>query len=150
MEIIQKRFEIYKKIFIDFLLKYGSDRIRRYIFFKYIKHYNFEIRKGVYFDNLNKCKIGKNIFINYDCKFYTGYSKEDKNMIFLGENVYIGMNVIFICVSHLIGTEQKRAGKNVYKPIVVEQGSWIGGGEYNSSRSYYRKRMYYRCWKCCN
>lgn len=69
--------------------------------------------------------IGKRVFINRGCKFYAGYAENDDKMIFLGKNVWIGMNTMFICASHDIGNSKQRAGKIVYKPIKIEEGCWI-------------------------
>ena len=85
---------------------------------------NSEIRKNVFFDFPDNVKIEKNCFINRDVKFNVGYSKEAR--IVLSENVYIGCNVIFCCVSHEIGDSEKRAGRNIYKSIFVGKGVWIG------------------------
>lgn len=38
----------------------------------------------------------------------------------------MGPEVKFFCASHEIGSEEKRAGKTIYKSIVVEDGAWIG------------------------
>lgn len=83
-----------------------------------------EIRQQVFFDHPNQVFIGDNSFVNRGCEFHTGFNKDVK--IRIGQNVFIGMNVSFICVSHDIGDERKRAGSNVYKSITVEDGVWIG------------------------
>ncbi len=49
-------------------------------------------------------------------------------MIFLAENVWIGMNTMLICSSHNIGNSEQRAGEIIHKPIKIEKGCWIGGG----------------------
>ena len=85
---------------------------------------NLEIRKNVFMDIPDNVKFGKNCFINRDVKFNVGYSREAK--IELSENVYVGCNVIFSCVSHEIGNSEKRAGRNIYKSIFVGKGTWIG------------------------
>lgn len=118
---------ILKTMLFNFI-PYIPGRISKKIYSKYIGHSEFEIRRNVYFDSIDKCEIGKRIFINQGCKFYAGYAENDNKMIFLGENVWIGMNTMFICTSHNIGNSKQRAGEIVYKPIKVEEGVWIGGG----------------------
>lgn len=112
----------------NFLLYYAPGRIRRLIYKKYIGHEKFEIRRNVYFDRLDQCRIGRNVFVNHGCSFNVGFSEDDNISIVLEDNVKIGMNTIFICVSHTIGGRDKRAGEIIYGSIIVEQGVWIGGG----------------------
>lgn len=85
---------------------------------------NSEIRKNVFFDFLEQVKIGKNCFVNRGVEFHVGYSKN--TTIELAENVYVGCNTLFCCVSHEKGTSDKRAGKNAYKSIFIDKGVWIG------------------------
>ena len=85
---------------------------------------NSEIGKNVFFDSPECVNIGKNCFINRGVEFYIGFSKSAK--IELAENVYVGPNVLFCCVSHKRGNSDKRAGDNVYESIFVEKGVWIG------------------------
>lgn len=85
---------------------------------------NSEIRKNVFMDVPDNVKIGENCFINREVKFNVGFSK--KNKIELSDNVYVGCNVMFSCVSHEIGNSEKRAGRNIYKSIFVGKGAWIG------------------------
>lgn len=42
--------------------------------------------------------------------------------------MYIGPEVRFVCATHEIGDEIKRAGRNKYGSITVEEGVWIGAG----------------------
>lgn len=117
---------ILRKMLLDFS-QYIPGRISSKIYSKYIGHSEFEIRRNVYFDSINKCEIGKGVFINHGCKFYAGYSENDDKMIFLGENVWIGMNTMFICASHKLGNSKQRAGEIIHKSIKVADGCWIGG-----------------------
>lgn len=126
---------ILRKMLLD-LSQYIPGRISKKIYSKYIGHPEFEIRRNVYFDSIDKCEIGKRIFINQGCKFYAGYAENNNKMIFLGDNVWIGMNTMFICASHNIGNSKQRAGEIVHKPIKVKEGCWIGGGNYTTG-SYY-------------
>ncbi|OIH97603.1 DapH/DapD/GlmU-related protein [Curtobacterium sp. MCBA15_001] len=64
--------------------------------------------------------IGKGTFINYGC-FFDGSAP-----ITVGKNVRIGMQVLFVTGSHEIGSAEQRAGDEISRPIVVEDGAWIG------------------------
>jgi acetyltransferase-like isoleucine patch superfamily enzyme len=81
-----------------------------------------EIRAKCYFDSSN-ITIGDNSFVNYNCQFHTGVQG---SKIMIGENVFLGMNVTMICVSHEIGGPEQRAGKNQYADITIENGVWCG------------------------
>ncbi len=84
---------------------------------------NVRIRSGAEF-NLPNVEIGNNTFINYRRQFNTGWDGNAK--ITISENVYIAMDVSFICVSHEIGTSECRAGAGIYEDIFVGPGAWIG------------------------
>ena len=83
-----------------------------------------EIRRHCYFDRPKQVFIDEGSFINRNCQFHIGCN--DIETISLGRNVYVGMNVSFICVSHQIGKCDKRAGQNIYGSIKVNDGTWIG------------------------
>lgn len=85
---------------------------------------NVDIRRCVFFDKPERISIGDNSLINYGCSFHVGLS--DDSRIDIGNNVQIGMNCVFTCVTHKIGTEFQRAGKHIYQNIKVEDGTWIG------------------------
>lgn len=85
---------------------------------------NVDIRRCVYFDRPEQVFIGNNSLINYGSNFHIGYN--DKAQITIGENVQIGMNCTFSCVSHIIGDKTKRAGTHTYQSIIVEDGCRIG------------------------
>lgn len=59
-----------------------------------------DIRKGIYFDNINNVE--------------------------LGNNIYVGMNTNFICVTHMLGDTHQRAGENIYHNIEIGERTWIG------------------------
>ena len=48
--------------------------------------------------------------------------------IVIGSNCDIGPSVEFITGSHEVGTSLRRAGKGIAKPIVINDGCWIGAG----------------------
>lgn len=84
---------------------------------------NLRIARDCYFDNAKNVKFGKNVFINRLCQFHIGYSDAH---ITIGDSVWIGMDVSFICPTHEIGGEKQRAGKSEYRNITVGTGTWIG------------------------
>lgn len=88
-----------------------------------IKTVNTEIRPGCFF-NSEFVEIGSNCFINYFTQFHSGYDK--RGTITLGEKCFIGMNVNFCTISHEMGDNTQRAGENIYKPIIVGNGTWVG------------------------
>lgn len=62
--------------------------------------------------------IGKNVFINSDCKF------QDQGGIFIGDGVLIGHNVVLATLNHDISPEKRRG---MYpKPIKIGRNVWIG------------------------
>lgn len=78
------------------------------------------IRFGCKFDGDNKVIIKQDVFIN--CNIYFDCNER----ITIGENTFVGNDVAFITTSHDVGTQKQRAGKNIYLPIVVGEGCWIG------------------------
>lgn len=46
------------------ILPHLPGRVSKKIYCRYIGHSEFEIRRNVYFDSIDKCEIGKNVFIN--------------------------------------------------------------------------------------
>lgn len=62
--------------------------------------------------------IGKNVFINSDCKF------QDQGGIFIGDGVLIGHNVVLATLNHDMSPEKRRG---MYpKPIKIGKNVWIG------------------------
>lgn len=84
---------------------------RKYVFEKKIKV-------------LNSCKfhgpveIGDNVFFNYNV--------EMRSHTVIGNNVSIGPNTLIISDTHELGNEKKRAGKGIFKEIIIKDGCWIG------------------------
>lgn len=85
---------------------------------------NVEIRRLCFFDRPKQVFLVDGTFVNRYCQFHIGAN--DFVKIEIGKNVFIGMNVSFICISHQIGNLSKRAGQNIYESINVEDGVWIG------------------------
>jgi maltose O-acetyltransferase len=78
------------------------------------------LESPIFYGNLRNISIGNNSYI---CRgtFLDGYEK-----ISIGNNVSVAFQVTFITSTHELGTDQKRAGKTIGAPIVVEDGVWIG------------------------
>ena len=64
--------------------------------------------------------IGKGSTVNYGVFF------DNAAHIRIGGECDIGMQVMFCTSTHEFGDDQRRAGPAGGKPIVVENGSWIG------------------------
>ena len=79
---------------------------------------------GCKVDNPKLVYIGVGSDINRFCSFFTGKSSDSR--IIIKDNVMVGYYVKFICISHKIGNEKKRAGKTVYGSIIIQDGCWIG------------------------
>ncbi len=76
------------------------------------------VNPGLFF-RTNKVKIGAS-FVNNNCHF------ENSEMVEIGNNCHIAMDVLFCTDSHEIGSEQKRGGELYFSPIKVGNGCWIG------------------------
>jgi maltose O-acetyltransferase len=70
-----------------------------------------------------KLKVGRRSLIGFGCLFDNGA------LIELGDNVGVGMRVMFVTSTHDVGSSDCRAADPVYfKPITVGNGCWIGAG----------------------
>jgi acetyltransferase-like isoleucine patch superfamily enzyme len=63
--------------------------------------------------------VGKNIFINSDCKF------QDQGGIYIGDDVFIGHNVVLATLDHEIDPDKRGI---VPAPIRIGNKVWIGSG----------------------
>ena len=63
--------------------------------------------------------VGKNIFINSDCKF------QDQGGIVIGDDVFIGHNVVLATLDHEINPDKRGI---VPAPIRIGNKAWIGSG----------------------
>ncbi|MED3623269.1 acyltransferase [Neobacillus thermocopriae] len=88
-----------------------------------VKVGNASIRSNCYFSS-SRIEIGKNTFINSHCKFYS--TEKGEGYIKIGENCDIAMGTLITTMTHEIGENQKRAGDNLYLPVIVGNGCWIG------------------------
>ncbi|MCT1176484.1 DapH/DapD/GlmU-related protein [Pediococcus pentosaceus] len=86
---------------------------------------NVRLMPNFFFDS-NDIEIGENSFINRNFQQHDGGRNEK---ICIGRDVMIAMNVTFTSSSHEINrSSSRRAGKGYSKPIIVEDGAWIGAG----------------------
>ncbi len=68
----------------------------------------------------SRLEVGDGTWIQRNCVF------DNNAAIKIGANCDIAFNVIFITNTHVIGNENRRAGKGTPRPITVEDGCWIG------------------------
>jgi maltose O-acetyltransferase len=68
----------------------------------------------------SKVIIGKNSFVNNGCYFHN-YSS-----VSLGDNVFLGPEVMLTTVSHKIGDTTCRATALESAPITIQNGTWVG------------------------
>lgn len=66
-------------------------------------------------------RVGKRVFINQNCTFYS------LAPITIGDDVMIGPNVSLLTSEHPVAPSQRRSGL-LGKPITIEKGAWIAGG----------------------
>ncbi|MEI2463281.1 acyltransferase [Niallia taxi] len=122
IQVIFRELDIYLRDIINgFASSKLTPRLLRIWIYKLygMKIHTYGIRPGCYFGR-PRITIGKNTFINYNC-FFEGTSN-----IIIGENCAIAMNVTFCNSNHDIKDPVRRAGKVESKPIIVENGVWIG------------------------
>ena len=82
------------------------------------------LRRGTYFGNVGNIRIGAHTGINREV-FFDAFDK-----ITIGSHVGIGFRVIFNTSTHEMGSSDARVGQVIGRPIVVEDGVWIGAGAY--------------------
>lgn len=85
---------------------------------------NLIIARDCFFDRPDRVFFGKDVFINRKCQFHVGNTNHAK--IEIGDSVWVGMDVCFVCPTHDVGTTEQRAGRSTYYSISVGEGSWIG------------------------
>ena len=64
--------------------------------------------------------VGRNCFINQGVFF------DLTSPVSIGDNVVIGLQTSFITAHHEIGDQHRRCGPASGRPIMVEDGAWIG------------------------
>lgn len=104
----------------------GRYRIKLYKVFG-LKIKASDIRPKVYF-NSKFITIGEGSFVNSFSQLFSGYNEDGR--ITIGNNCHIGMNVNICCISHEIGDSSQRGGIAKYKPIIINNGCWIGANSF--------------------
>ena len=66
-------------------------------------------------------RIGSGCFINRFCKFDAVGAD-----VTVGDNVFMGFNVLVITNTHEHGTHDLRASHTTHAPVTIGRGSWIG------------------------
>jgi maltose O-acetyltransferase len=66
-----------------------------------------------------RLSIGSGSFINHSCLF-------DHGDIRIGDSVFLSAGVTLASGDHEVGPSTQRAGREVARPIVIEDGAWIG------------------------
>jgi len=66
--------------------------------------------------------LGPRSFVNSECLFNV------RSPITIGCDVFVANRVSLLTTTHEIGPSEKRAGRTIGKPIVIEDGCWIGAG----------------------
>ena len=84
---------------------------------------NLRISRECFFQQSKNVLFGNDCFVN---KFYQFHTGSTNATITIEDNVWIGMDVCFVCASHEIGDRDLRAGFCISKSIVVCKGAWIG------------------------
>lgn len=79
------------------------------------------VRSGCYFRS-HSVKIGSNTWINNNCFFDNDHGE----VIEIGKNCGVGMDVLFCVSSHEVGPSTSRAGKDIKQGIRIGDGCWIG------------------------
>ena len=86
------------------------------------------IKEGCYIKSPFICEygtyisMGKNLFVNYNCKLIDG------GQITFGDDVMIGPDCTFVTALHPTDPQRRKAGFMTYKPISVGSNVWFGTG----------------------
>lgn len=85
------------------------------------------ICSGVEFKSPN-VTVEEGVLINRNCHLYTNDAETQEDQIIIMKNTRIAPDVKIITETHVIGNKQKRADKNLQKPVTIGSGCWIGIG----------------------
>ncbi|KFI52258.1 sugar O-acetyltransferase [Bifidobacterium biavatii] len=122
-EIERKRVEA-KKLFRAYnALDYDQEAERRAI----MEQLFAEVGDDVFIEPNFRCEMGRNIsigshaYINFDCVML------DNAPITIGDYVWIAPMVGLFATNHALDFEERKNGACQAKPIVIEDGVWLGG-----------------------
>jgi acetyltransferase-like isoleucine patch superfamily enzyme len=79
----------------------------------------FHLIPPVYSDHGINIRVGRNVFVNQNCRF------NDIGGIDIGDDVMIGPNVSLLTSGHPVGPAERRAGITS-APISIGQNVWLG------------------------
>ena len=98
-------------------------KFRGWLYKPALKHVgkNFQVAHNVQIVCGDGLEIGDNVYIAYNCIFIA--SKD----VYIGNNVMFGPMCLVVCDNHIMENGTFRSGKCIYKPIVIEDNSWVGG-----------------------
>lgn len=80
------------------------------------------IEPGFQCDYGGQISLGKNFYANFNCVFL------DSAEIIIGDDVMFGPGVHIYTVDHPRDAQERREGGCIAKPVIVGNGTWIGGG----------------------
>lgn len=110
-----------QKITTELNTKYHEFDERRELFSKLINQEldeDFRVFTPFYTDFGKNIHLGKNVFINADCKF------QDQGGITIGDNALIGHNVVLATLNH--EEDPNKRGNLIAAPINIGKNVWIG------------------------
>ena len=110
-----------QKLTCELNAKYHEFEDRREIFSELIGQEldeNFRVFTPFYTDFGKNIHLGKNVFINADCKF------QDQGGIYIGDDTLIGHNVVLATLNHEEDPENR--GNLIAAPIKIGNKVWIG------------------------
>lgn len=110
-----------QKLTCELNSKYHEFDERRKIFSKLINQEldeGFRVFTPFYTDFGKNIHLGKNVFINADCKF------QDQGGIFIGDDTLIGHNVVLATLNH--EENPNKRGNLIAAPIKIGNKVWIG------------------------
>lgn len=82
---------------------------------------NFQVAHNVIIVSAEGLSVGDNVYFAYGCVLIA-----DKNVT-IGNDVMFGPLCLLVCGNHTLRNGSYRWSKDEYKPIVIGNGSWIGG-----------------------
>jgi maltose O-acetyltransferase len=80
------------------------------------------IEPPFYCDYGYNIKLGKNVFMNFNCCIL------DVMEVTLGNNVMLAPNVQIYTATHPLEAKERNSGREFAKPITIGNDVWIGGG----------------------
>ncbi len=82
---------------------------------------NLYIEPPFYCDYGYNIRLGKNVFVNYNCCIL------DVSTVSIGDNAMFGPNVQIYTATHPLAYKLRNSGVEYAKPIVIGDNVWIGG-----------------------